>query len=185
MFLFQDVQPTKMGFEQNLWVSLWPSLIQRIFFPTLGQCLKRKREHMIKIKSQSPDNGQEVDDAAHPDHLDAVVPQLLQPLPQHLLPPVPHTKDQLVHHVAHLRKISSKKTPSLYHSIKSYNVQWPMSQVATCYRRGVTCDSSWVTCDCSWVTCDSFSVSCGHLWHRSLNIIRFHILWYNEGVFLP
>ena len=63
-----------------------------------------------------------------------------------------------------------------------------MSQVATCYRRGVTCDSSWVTCDsswvtcdCSWVTCDSSLVTCGHLWHRSLNMLRF-LLWYIEGV---
>ena len=84
--------------------------------------------------------------------------------------------------------ISSKKNPSLYHSIKSYNVQWPMSQVATCYRRGVTCDSSWVTCDsswvtcdCSWVTCDSFSVTCGHLWHRSLNMLRFYTVIYWRG----
>ena len=84
--------------------------------------------------------------------------------------------------------VYGKKTPSLYHSIKSYNVQWPMSQVATCYRRGVTCDSSWVTCDsswvtcdCSWVTCDSSLVTCGHLWHRSLNMLRF-LLWYIEGV---
>ena len=63
-----------------------------------------------------------------------------------------------------------------------------MSQVATCYRRGVTCDSSWVTCDsswvtcdCSWVTCDSFSVTCGHLWHRSLNMFRFYTVIYWRG----
>ena len=34
--------------------------------------------------------------------------------------------------------VYSKITPPIYHSIKSYNVQWPMSQVATCDRRGVT-----------------------------------------------
>ena len=62
-----------------------------------------------------------------------------------------------------------------------FTVQWPMSQVATCYRRGVTCDSRGVTCDSRGVTCDSSLVTCGHLWHRSLNIIRF-LLWYIEGV---
>ena len=58
---------------------------------------------MMNIQ-QPPDNGQEVDDAADPNHLDALVPQLLQPLPQLVLPAVPHPEDQLVHHVAHLRK---------------------------------------------------------------------------------
>ena len=54
---------------------------------------------------QPPDYGQKVDDATDPDHLDALVPQVLQPLPQHVLPAVPHPEDQLVHHVAHLRMI--------------------------------------------------------------------------------
>ena len=34
--------------------------------------------------------------------------------------------------------IYSKITPPIYHSIKSYIVQLPMSQVVTCDRRGVT-----------------------------------------------
>ena len=45
---------------------------------------------------------------------------------------------------------------TIYHSIKSYIVQWPMSQVVTCDRRGVTGS---------------------HLWPGSLNMWRF-ILWY-------
>ena len=52
----------------------------------------------------SPDDGEEVDDAADADHLDALVPQVLQPLPQLVLLLVPHPKDQLVHHVPHLGK---------------------------------------------------------------------------------
>ena len=55
---------------------------------------------------QPPDYGQKVDNAADPDHLDALVPQVLQPLPQRVLPAVPHPEDQLVHHVAHLRKVN-------------------------------------------------------------------------------
>ena len=52
----------------------------------------------------SPDDGEKIDDAADADHLDALVPQLLQPLPQLVLLLVPHPKDQLVHHVPHLGK---------------------------------------------------------------------------------
>ena len=57
-----------------------------------------------RTEHQPPDYGQKVDDAADSDHLYALVPQVLQPLPQRVLPAVPHPKDQLVHHVAHLRK---------------------------------------------------------------------------------
>ena len=52
--------------------------------------------------------------------------------------------------------VYSKITPPIYHSIKSYIVQLPMSQVVTCDRRGVTGS---------------------HLWPGSLNMWRF-ILWY-------
>ena len=34
--------------------------------------------------------------------------------------------------------VYGKITPPIYHSIKSSHVQWPMSQVATCDRGGVT-----------------------------------------------
>ena len=51
---------------------------------------------------------------------------------------------------------------TIYHSIKSYIVQWPMSQVATC---------------------DTSSVTGNHLWHGSLNNIRFYTVIYWRGYF--
>ena len=39
--------------------------------------------------------------------------------------------------------IYGKITPPIYHSIKSSHVQWPMSQVATCDRGGVTDTWMW------------------------------------------
>ena len=53
--------------------------------------------------------------------------------------------------------IYSKITPPIYHSMKSSHVKWPMSQVATCDRRGVTGS---------------------HLWHGSLNMWRFYTVIY-------
>ena len=58
--------------------------------------------------------------------------------------------------------IYSKITPPIYHSIKSYIVQWPMSQVATC---------------------DTSSVTGNHMWHGSLNNIRFYTVIYWRGYF--
>ena len=51
---------------------------------------------------------------------------------------------------------------TIYHSIKSYIVQWPMSQVATC---------------------DTSSVTGNHMWHGSLNNIRFYTVIYWRGYF--
>ena len=61
-----------------------------------------------------------------------------------------------------LHHIYSKITPPIYHSMKSSHVKWPMSQVATCDRRGVTGS---------------------HLWHGSLNMWRFYTVIYWRGYF--
>ena len=39
--------------------------------------------------------------------------------------------------------VYSKITPPIYHSMKSSHVKWPMSQVATCDRGGVTDTCMW------------------------------------------
>ena len=84
-----------------------------LFDPTdiLGDTRPMPESKKLKIqtnpflsKNLSPDDGEEIDDAADADHLDALVPQVLQPLPQLVLLLVPHPKDQLVHHVPHLGK---------------------------------------------------------------------------------
>ena len=65
--------------------------------------------------------------------------------------------DWIKNYLTDYNTIYSKITPPIYHSIKSSHVKWPMSQVATCDRRGVTGS---------------------HLWHGSLNMWRFYTVIY-------